>query len=153
MAAGGDEYTMFADDPITGEYPALDEALIVYIQKNGVIDAAVEGRIIAVTKNEEAEAPADKAYAGEEPFEKTPPPSASLEDAPPSVTIYVVKKGDTLWAIGRRFGIPWAAACRNESACESSPDLPGTNLGDSLKRSGEQQNTNKDGAAQFVNHD
>lgn len=128
MAAGGDEYTMFADDPITGEYPALDEALIVYIQKNGVIDAAVEGRIIAVTKNEEAEAPADKAYAGEEPFEKTPPPSASLEDAPPSVTIYVVKKGDTLWAIGRRFGIPWQQLAETNRLANPRLIFPGQTL-------------------------
>lgn len=42
MAAGGDEYTSFKDSPIANEFPALDEALIAYIQKIGTIGAEEE---------------------------------------------------------------------------------------------------------------
>ncbi len=50
IAAGGDSYTMFADDNTVGEYNGLDEILISYIQKqtNATITtnlAKVEGRI------------------------------------------------------------------------------------------------------------
>lgn len=45
MAAGGDEYTMFADDPILNEYSSLDEAVIAYIQAKGSVSPGVEGRV------------------------------------------------------------------------------------------------------------
>jgi 5'-nucleotidase/UDP-sugar diphosphatase len=88
IAAGGDEYTMFIDDEIVGEYPALDEALISYIQKLGTVNAAVEGRIGA-------------AQAAASPHTGTgvTPPANEKE--------YVVKYGDNLWSIGRRFGTAW----------------------------------------------
>ena len=41
MAVGGDNYTMLTNGPTVGEYPALDEVLITYIEANG-FDAAVE---------------------------------------------------------------------------------------------------------------
>ncbi|MBS4190212.1 5'-nucleotidase C-terminal domain-containing protein [Bacillus sp. FJAT-49705] len=47
MAAGGDEYTSFKDSPIANEFPALDEALINYIQKIGTVNVKAEGRIVA----------------------------------------------------------------------------------------------------------
>lgn len=52
MAAGGDEYTSFKDSPIANEFPALDEALINYIGKRGVLNRKVEGRIVAKTVEE-----------------------------------------------------------------------------------------------------
>lgn len=48
IAAGGDAYDMFVDEPITGEYPGLDEVLIEYIQMNGTEGSPVEGRILTV---------------------------------------------------------------------------------------------------------
>jgi len=47
MAAGGDGYTMLADDATANEYPALDEAVISYIQAKQVVEPKVEGRIAA----------------------------------------------------------------------------------------------------------
>ncbi|RDU37564.1 multifunctional 2',3'-cyclic-nucleotide 2'-phosphodiesterase/5'-nucleotidase/3'-nucleotidase [Neobacillus piezotolerans] len=52
MAAGGDEYTSFKDSPIVNEFPALDEALMNYIGKRGVLNRKVEGRIVAKTVEE-----------------------------------------------------------------------------------------------------
>lgn len=45
-AAGGDKYVMFGDNPITGEYMALDEALIKYLQEKGTADIETGTRII-----------------------------------------------------------------------------------------------------------
>lgn len=45
MAAGGDEYVSFKDSAIVNEFPALDEALIVYIQKLGKVNVSVDKRI------------------------------------------------------------------------------------------------------------
>ncbi|MEK5269308.1 5'-nucleotidase C-terminal domain-containing protein [Aeribacillus sp. FSL K6-8394] len=47
LAAGGDEYTVLSNYPVTGEYQALDEAVIEYIRKRGTIEPKVENRIIA----------------------------------------------------------------------------------------------------------
>lgn len=93
MAAGGDEYTMFAKYPIAGEYPALDEALIHYIQKTGELSATVEGRIRAA------------ASIGETPAEPKPVPEPVKPETP--VEVYIVRKGDTLWAISRHYGLRW----------------------------------------------
>ena len=51
MAAGGDDYTMFKDYPIKGEYPGLDEAVISYIQKYSVKGLKVENRVVPVKGN------------------------------------------------------------------------------------------------------
>jgi 2',3'-cyclic-nucleotide 2'-phosphodiesterase (5'-nucleotidase family)/3',5'-cyclic AMP phosphodiesterase CpdA len=45
LAAGGDNYTMFADDAIIGEFPALDEVVAEYIKNNGTANAKKDGRI------------------------------------------------------------------------------------------------------------
>ncbi len=47
MAAGGDGYSMFADNPILGEYDALDMVLERYLEKNSPVAPEVEGRIVA----------------------------------------------------------------------------------------------------------
>jgi len=66
MAAGGDEYTSFKDSPIVNEFPALEEALIAYIQKLGTVNVKAEDRIVAkpVEKEEPKEEtkPAPKVY-------------------------------------------------------------------------------------------
>lgn len=91
IAAGGDEYTMFKDDAISGEYPALDEALISYIKQLGTVNAGKEGRIQA---SGGASAPASQ------PIPKT-------ENAERSAKVHIVKPGDNLWAIGRQYGTTW----------------------------------------------
>lgn len=90
MAAGGDEYTMFSDNAIVNEFPALDEAVIDYIQHMGEVNVKAEGRITV------------EAVAVQAPVAKpVPAPSPSgTED-------YVVQAGDTLWAIARKYKLTW----------------------------------------------
>lgn len=84
IAAGGDEYTLLADKGIVNEFPALDEALITYIQHLGKVEVQEEGRIEAAPISEE-----------------TSVPSAS------SRSFYIVQPGDTLSAIARQYGTVW----------------------------------------------
>jgi len=86
MAAGGDDYTMFADDKLIGEYPGLDEVLISYIEEHGTEGAKVEGRIQVV-----------------EAVESETPETATIAEE----QIYVVISGDVLWKIAKGFGITW----------------------------------------------
>ncbi|MFO1444372.1 5'-nucleotidase C-terminal domain-containing protein [Bacillus sp. Bva_UNVM-123] len=76
MAAGGDEYTSFEDSPIVNEFPALEEALIAYIQKIGTVNVKVEDRIVA--KPIEKEVP--KEDPKEEPKEEVKPTPAVYWD-------------------------------------------------------------------------
>lgn len=89
LAAGGDEYSILANFLITGDYQALDEAVIEYIKKRGMIEPMVEGRIIAATtpidtdeNPDENEPPSE----GENPDEDEPPSEGEKpnENKPPS---------------------------------------------------------------------
>jgi 2',3'-cyclic-nucleotide 2'-phosphodiesterase (5'-nucleotidase family) len=51
-ASGGDSYTMFAKYTTTGQYMALDEALIKYLQDKGLENTEVSGRVIEVNEVE-----------------------------------------------------------------------------------------------------
>ncbi|WP_253298036.1 5'-nucleotidase C-terminal domain-containing protein [Paenibacillus sp. MSJ-34] len=126
MAAGGDEYTMFKDYPIANEYPALDEALISYIQKLGDVKIKAEGRIKAEPQEQEAAQPATEEKAKEEvhpkpveesksqpaeepkseakPVENQPVAEEKAERAP---EIYIVKSGDNLTKIAKIYGTTW----------------------------------------------
>ncbi|WLR51437.1 5'-nucleotidase C-terminal domain-containing protein [Bacillus tianshenii] len=104
MAAGGDEYTMFADLPIKNEFPALDEAVITYMKKLGNIAPEVEGRIIEspLAEEKKAEKPVEKPQKPEKP--ETP---VKVGKPVGDFTVYVVKKGDTLYRIGVEHGTTW----------------------------------------------
>lgn len=88
LAVGGDGYTMFEDAPIVGEFEGLDEALIKYIEKIGVVEYEVEGRITAIE-----EVPV------EEVVEETE--EVGVADT------YIVKVGDVLWKIAEKYGLTW----------------------------------------------
>lgn len=45
LVAGGDTYSMFVGKKVVGEYGAMDEVLINYINKNGIEKGALTGRI------------------------------------------------------------------------------------------------------------
>lgn len=83
MAAGGDEYTVFAGKATVNEFDAIEEVVLTYLQENGEIPE-VEGRITAVL-TEESEVP-------EETAEDT------TEEK-----VYTVVKGDYLRKIAFRF--------------------------------------------------
>lgn len=46
IIAGRDSYTMLTDQPIENEFGSLEEILINYIKKNGVVNSQIEGRIV-----------------------------------------------------------------------------------------------------------
>ncbi|GIP29662.1 metallophosphatase [Paenibacillus sp. J23TS9] len=117
MSIGGDEYTMFSKYPQAGMYGALDEALISYIQKGGNVPAEPQGRIT------EGVAPAAPAPQPEptKPVTPAPAPEPEKPTAPvvkpqpepakpapvPAASIYVVKKGDSLYSISLKYGTTW----------------------------------------------
>lgn len=111
MAAGGDEYTMFSKYPQAGMYGSLDEALIAYIAKLGTANPKVEGRIAAaaapvVTKPEPKPEPKPPVKPEPKP-EPKPPVKPEPKPEPAKPAVYVVKKGDTLWAIAQKFNTTW----------------------------------------------
>ncbi len=85
LAAGGDDYKMFADDEIIGEYPSLDEVLIEHIQKYGVSDAKIEGRVTVITNEVIKE-------------------DTKTDEA---AKMYMVIDGDVLWKIAEKLGLTW----------------------------------------------
>lgn len=50
MAAGGDEYTMFAESPVIQEAGSMEEIVINYISSRGKVKPKVEGRILMLEK-------------------------------------------------------------------------------------------------------
>ena len=88
MAAGGDGYEMLKDGKVLAEYPGLDEIVMEYIKELGTIDKKVEGRMTVVEGKQE-EKPV--VVPGKEAKEKS----------------YVVKPGDVLWRIAKKFSTTW----------------------------------------------
>lgn len=82
MAAGGDQYTSLGSSTQTGEYSALDEALIAYLDTVDTSTVVVEGRVNVV----EVVAPEEEATENE---------------------MYTVVSGDMLWKIAQKFGTTW----------------------------------------------
>lgn len=83
MAAGGDQYTSLGVSTQTGEYAALDEALIDYLATVDASTVVVEGRVnmVAVT-------------------EPVPEPVETADK-------YTVVSGDMLWKIAQKFNTTW----------------------------------------------
>ncbi|GAB6988032.1 5'-nucleotidase C-terminal domain-containing protein [Paenibacillus pini] len=119
MAIGGDQYTMFSKYKQAGMYGALDEALITYIQKGGQILAESAGRITegpmpVVDTTTKPEVPATPSVKPEPVKPTTPSPQPKPEVkpvpkpvAPADAAVYVVKKGDTLTSISKKYHTTW----------------------------------------------
>lgn len=121
LAAGGDQYTMFVDKPTTGDFSSLEEAVIRYLQAQGEVAPATEGRIRVEPRGTAAPAPDAKpdeepspAPAPQQPAPTTQQPAPAPQQPAPAPQqpateqrVYIVKKGDTLWAIARKYGTTW----------------------------------------------
>lgn len=125
MAAGGDQYTMLADNPVINHSAALDEAVIAYLQARGTVAAQAEGRIVAETAaagtpsvpdaaSGAAPSPAPTPVAAPSPAAVPAPaevPSAPASQAPQPADAptgyYIVKPGDNLSRIARAYGTVW----------------------------------------------
>lgn len=137
LAAGGDDYEMFADDKLLGEYPALDEVLIAHIQEYGVVDAKVDGRVNAYVAEEKTEAEPEakpEAEAKPEPEVKPEPEAKPEPKAKPEVTpenkgnTYVVEDGDVLWKIAKKFGLTWQKLAEYNELKNPNLILPGQKI-------------------------
>jgi len=119
MAAGGDEYTMFREEAIVNEFPALDEALISYIQQLGTVSTKVEGRIKIEGEMGGQPGPASP---------ELPAPAPIPSPAPADEKVYIVQKGDNLWAIGRKFRITWQELARLNKLTNPELIFPGQKI-------------------------
>lgn len=102
LAAGGDNYDMFTNLTHTGDFPALDEAVINLIKSQGTVTAAVEGRIVAEPMAEETK---DEDFG-----------------------VYVVQAGDTLTKIAKKFGSDWKELAKINNLKNPNLIFPGTKL-------------------------
>jgi len=100
MAAGGDGYVMFKDQPVVNEFDSLDEVLIYYIQSLGQVQGTMTPRI---TFNDvEATQP-----EVEEPVVTPAPTLPSRPYVAPSTVNYVVAEDSTIFEIANQLGQPW----------------------------------------------
>lgn len=117
MAAGGDGYTMFADNAIAGEYPALDEILAAYIGKSGAVSPVTDGRVKII------EAPAAA------PVVPALPPAAPVVTPAPAMpapaATYTVKANDVLWKIAEQFKMDWKVLAEFNKLQNPNLILPG----------------------------
>ncbi len=127
MAAGGDEYTMLEDDAVVNEFPALDEALIAYIQQLGTVDTEAEGRIKIEGMNNEQPAPTSPDLPTPTPV-PTPAPAPIPSPTPAGDMVYIVQKGDNLWAIGRKYKTTWQELAKLNNLSDPALIFPGQKI-------------------------
>ncbi len=98
LAAGGDNYTMFADKETVNEYMSLDEAVMDYIELKGTVAPGVENRItvIEALEEEKVDIETEDEIAAE--------PEAAVQS---EYGKYVVVSGDVLWKIAEKFMTTW----------------------------------------------
>ncbi len=94
MSIGGDEYTMFADATLLGEFPGLDEATIEYLSVIADnIPSDVRGTVVA---NIVPEVVAPEVIV-------PVVPEIVMPEVSEQAKIYVVKTNDVLWKIANKF--------------------------------------------------
>ncbi len=104
MAAGGDQYVSLGASAQTGEYAALDEALINYIKQVDTATVKVEGRVNLYDPTKvvpEVTPPTETPV--ETPVVETP----EVVTPPTTVVTYTVVSGDMLWKIAQTYGVTW----------------------------------------------
>lgn len=107
LAAGGDNYVMLADGKLLGEYPALDEVVIEYIQKYGLQNIKVDNRVQVENANTVIEMP---------------------EQTETTSNTYTVIAGDVLWKIAKKFGLTWETLAKFNSLENPNLIFPGQKL-------------------------
>jgi len=99
MAAGGDLYVSLGASTQTGEYAALDEALINYIKQVDTATVKVEGRVNLYDPT--------KVVPEVTPPVETPTDTPEVVTPPTTVVTYTVVSGDMLWKIAQTYGVTW----------------------------------------------
>ncbi len=97
MSIGGDNYTMFKDAPLLGEFPGLDEATIEYLTFIGdAIPSDVRGTVVTTEPVPEVIVPAEPEVVIPEVVIPVEPEVAPTQE-------YIVKVNDVLWRIAKNF--------------------------------------------------
>ncbi len=104
MAAGGDQYVSLGASPQTGEYAALDEALISYIKQVDTATVKVEGRVNLYDPTKVVTPPVETPV--ETPVEM-PVETPEVVTPPTTAVTYTVVSGDMLWKIAQTYGVTW----------------------------------------------
>ncbi|SHG99505.1 5'-nucleotidase C-terminal domain-containing protein [Tepidibacter thalassicus] len=115
MASGGDGYTVFKEAKALGETIAIRDALIEAVKKAKVLDYKKQDRLIA------------KEVKTEQP--KVQEPKAKVEESKnKNVVVYVVKKGDALYKIGKKYNVKWQKIAKFNSLKNPNLIFPGQQL-------------------------
>lgn len=128
MAAGGDNYTMFGEFPTLNEYNAMEEIIMNYIKKTGVIKIQNQGRITAIDNTQIVEEAEDKIS------DETDSIKNDSKTETNKYTLYVVKKGDNLSKIAFKFlgkASSWNTIYQWNKDTIKNPDL--IYIGDKIK--------------------
>lgn len=116
MSIGGDNYTMFKDAPLLGEFPGLDEATIEYIAVIGdAIPRDVRGTVVAAAP-----------IAEPKPEPEAPKPSPEI--VKPVTKEYIVKVNDVLWKVAREFGLTYETLAQYNNLKNPHLIFPGQKL-------------------------
>lgn len=117
MASGGDGYTMFTGKPFIAEGGLLSDVLIEYFKEVGEVEPKMEGRVTVVEAAKTEEKPVEKPATV--PAVPVPAPTPQQPEVKPiiapqqgsdivlEVQKYVVKPGDVLWKIAKKFNTTW----------------------------------------------
>lgn len=124
LAVGGDEYTMFKDCNMLGEFSALNEILESYIQELGVVDVQTEGRVTIIEAPESEPEPAEEP----QPIPAEPEEDAKEQVAAASQDVYVVKPNDVLWKIAQKFGLTWQRLAEHNNLANPHLIFPGQEI-------------------------
>lgn len=142
LAAGGDQYTMFADNTIINNAGTLDEELIKFIQKQASIAPATEKRIVveakAASTTPTGNTGKDKDKDNNQGAGSTTgskPGNANQagdnkqnEQATDKNVVYIVKKGDNLTKIAKQYNTTWQNIQRANNIKNPHRIYPGQKL-------------------------
>lgn len=114
MAAGGDGFTSLGASKQTGEFAALDEALIEYLDVVDPASVKVEGRVNLYDPNAPVTEP-----------EVTEPEVTQPEEM---TMTYTIVSGDVLWKIAQMYDTTWEELAKLNNLEDPNMIFPGNTL-------------------------
>ena len=114
MAAGGDGFTSLGASKQTGEFAALDEALIEYLDVVDPASVKVEGRVNLYDPNAPVTEP-----------EVTQPEVTQPEEM---TMTYTIVSGDVLWKIAQMYDTTWEELAKLNNLEDPNMIFPGNTL-------------------------
>ena len=142
MSIGGDNYTMFVDAPLLGEFPGLDEATIEYMAVIGeeipsaergiMVEGVVAPEVVKpeVVKPEvvKPEIVKPEVVVQVQPEVIKPEVIVPAKPVAPKAQEYIVKANDVLWKIANRFEVTYQAIAKHNNLKNPNLIFPGQKL-------------------------